>query len=269
MSVFHYNTVTTFFDESGKFKDHKVIAFGGVASYNEDFLPFANEWARLLFRNGLPALSGKNILNAKRPLSRKNSRLGIRERNEDLAPFITCIRTHLQIVIGMTIDVVAFEKLPSHFFQAYGGDPIFVAFARSILEVIEFTPDNDKISFTCDDEEKTAFHLYRLYRRIKKVWPDARKKFAAITFADDKALFALQAADLVSSIMRLEANRRWHKARYDYLPLFRALSRHPQRGEKLWNVLTAFADTPMLRGVSDSLNTERERQNEKERQRMR
>jgi hypothetical protein len=47
-----YNTVTAFFDESGKFKDHKVISFGGVAGFNEEFNPFADEWGRLLYRNG-------------------------------------------------------------------------------------------------------------------------------------------------------------------------------------------------------------------------
>jgi len=36
MAVSGYNTVTSFFDESGKFKDHNIIAFGGVASYNEN-----------------------------------------------------------------------------------------------------------------------------------------------------------------------------------------------------------------------------------------
>jgi len=31
-----YNTVTAFFEESGKFKDHKVISFAGVAGFNEE-----------------------------------------------------------------------------------------------------------------------------------------------------------------------------------------------------------------------------------------
>src|ERR1700683_88712 len=56
MAVSSYNTVTSFFDESGKFKDHKVISFGGVSSYNEDFPAFAEEWNRLLVKNGLKVL---------------------------------------------------------------------------------------------------------------------------------------------------------------------------------------------------------------------
>jgi Protein of unknown function (DUF3800) len=259
MSTSGYNTVTVFFDESGKFKDHKVISFGGVVAYNENFIDFANEWGRLLYRNGLPALSAKNVLNARRPLSRKNRRVGIKERIEDLAPFVACIRKHLQVIIGVTVDVRAFKKLPAHFFQTYGADPVFVAFARSMLEVIGFTPERDKVSFVCDDEEEVAVHVFRLYRRVKRIFPRARNKLVAITFADDKSLFALQAADLVSSIMRLEAGRRMLRAKYDYLPLFKALSKSPERNEKLWNVQIAFGDKRMLTDLCDSLSAERKR----------
>jgi hypothetical protein len=255
-----YNTVTAFFDESGKFKDHKVISFAGVAGFNEEFQPFADEWGRLLYRNGLQILSAKDAFNARRPLSRKNTRVGVKERNEDLCQFVGCIRKHLSVVTGVTIDVRAFKKLPSHFFQSYGNDPVFVAFARALLKVVEFTPDPDKISFICDDEEQVAFHIYRLYRRIKRVYPEARKKLVGITFADDRVLFGLQAADLVAALMRLEAGRKWLRTRYDYAPLFNALSKFPERHERIWEVSTAFADKPTLIGLAHALKTEREKQ---------
>jgi len=254
-----YNTVTAFFDESGKFKDHKVISFAGVAGFNEEFQPFADEWGRLLHRNGLQILSAKDAFNARRPLSRKNTRVGVKERNEDLSQFVACIRKHLSLVTGVTIDVRAFKKLPSHFFQTYGNDPVFVAFARALLKVVEFTPDPDKISFICDDEEQVAIHIYRLYRRIKTVFPKARKKLVGITFADDRVLFALQAADLVAALMRLEVGRKWLRASYDCAPLFDALSKSPERHERIWEVSTAFADKPTLIGLAQALKAEREK----------
>jgi len=254
-----YHTVAAFFDESGKFKDHEVISFGGVAGFNENFRPFADEWRRLLHRNGLQILSAKDAFNARRPLSRKNTRVGVKERNEDLADFVACIRRHLQVVTGVTIDVRAFKKLPTHFFQTYGDDPVFVAFARALLKVVEFTPDQDKISFTCDDEEQVAFPIYRLYRRIKTVFPEARKKLVAISFADDRALFGLQAADLVAALLRLEARRMWLRVRYDCEPLFNALSKSPAKHERIWDVSIAFADGPTLIGLAGSLKAEREK----------
>ncbi|HKW62306.1 MAG TPA: DUF3800 domain-containing protein [Candidatus Acidoferrum sp.] len=254
-----YNTVTAFFDESGKFKDHKVISFGGVAGFNEEFVPFADDWGNLLYRNGLQVLSAKDAFNARRPLSQKNVRVGIRERVEDLLPFITCIRKHLSVVTGITIDVQAFKKLPSHFFQSYGNDPVFMAFARALLKVVEFTPNRDKISFICDDEEQVAFPIYRLYRRVKTVYPAARNKLVGITFADDRVLFGLQAADLVAALLRLEAGKKWLHVSYDTRPLFHALSKSPEKQERIWEMSIAFGDKRTLIGLAESLKAEREK----------
>jgi hypothetical protein len=88
MAVSGYNTVTSFFGESGKFKDHRIIALGGIASYNENINSLADEWGRMLYRNGLTELSAKKVFNHGRWLSSKNNRVGVKERIEDLAPFI-------------------------------------------------------------------------------------------------------------------------------------------------------------------------------------
>jgi hypothetical protein len=251
-----FTTVNAFFDESGKFQDHNVISLGAVVGYSEHVNNFSETWARLLFRNGLKELTSKNVLNARRPLSSKNARVGAKERTEDLLPFIDCMRRNLDVITGITIDVRAFKKLPSHFFQSFGNDPIYVAFMRSILGVLEFTPDNDKISLVCDDDEKTALVFYRLYRRIKKVWPQARKKLVAISFANDSNLFCLQAADFVASLMRLEAGRKMAHARYDYGELYKALSRKPDRSENLWQVGIALGTMSVLLDLANSLKDE-------------
>jgi hypothetical protein len=44
MAVSGCNTVTSFLGESGKFKYQRIIAFGGIASYNENINSFADEW---------------------------------------------------------------------------------------------------------------------------------------------------------------------------------------------------------------------------------
>jgi hypothetical protein len=127
------------------------------------------------------------------------------------------------------------------------------------LKVAEFTPERDKISFICDDEEQVAFHIYRLYRRIKTVYPGARKKLVGITFADDRVLFGLQAADFVAALLRLEASRKWFRTPYDYAPLFKALSKSPEKHERIWDVSIAFGDKRTLIGLSLSLRAEREK----------
>jgi Protein of unknown function (DUF3800) len=196
--------VSAFVDESGKFKDHKVIAIGCVAAYVEQLHDFTQEWNRHLVLNGLTELSAKKVLNYNRPISKKNPDVGLDNRIRTLLPFVHCIRKHLQIAIGCVVDVRAFKKLPSHFFQVFGDDPSYMSFMRIMMQVTDFASATDKISLTCDEDEETVWNFYRLYRRLKKVWPGVRERLAAISFADDRFVFALQAADFIAAIIRLE-----------------------------------------------------------------
>jgi hypothetical protein len=246
--------VNAYFDESGKYKDHDLVCFGGVSSYQKDFVEFGDEWARLLHKNGLKILSCKDALKSHLPLGKKNDALGIEKRTEALLPFIACVRKHLQVITGIAFDAKSFRQLPSHVFQALGTDPNYVAFMRSLLRVLEFTPDGDHISIVCDDEEETAWTFYKLYRRVKKVWPGARKKLIALTFGDDAFMFALQASDVVSSLMRLEARFELFNEPYDYRPLFEALSQQPDlRHEKLWDLGIAIVNQSTMRNTAEGL----------------
>lgn len=250
------NTITAFLDESGKFQDREVICFGGVYSYNEHYEEFARERGRILSLNGLEVLSAKVVLNFKRPLSKKNDREGLEKRIEDLKGFIRCIRKHLLVVSGVTVDVAAFKKQPTHLFEMLGNDPCYAAFAREVLQIIGFCGKEDKISLICDEDEGTAMNFYHLYRRIKLQWPQAKDKFAGITFADDKYLFALQAADLVVSLIRLEAGKRMLQIPYDYEPLFSELNAPASKGENIWQIEISFNDSGTLSKLADDLKKE-------------
>src|SRR5579864_8978753 len=138
-------TVTAFFDESGKHHDQRVVSLGGLCSFNLDFESFADGWGRLLHINGMRELSAKNVLRPSLPLGRKNDGTGLSQRIRDLVPFIECIRKNIQVVTGTAVDVRAFKKLPPHYFAFFGADPIYSCFLRSLLRVLEFTPDSEKV----------------------------------------------------------------------------------------------------------------------------
>ena len=256
--------VSAYFDESGKFKDHKIVSFGGVASYADQFNEFAREWDLLRAKNGLrKEFSAKRIFNPNRPLSDRNPRIGVKERIEDLLPFISCVRKHLLVISVVAIDVYAYKRLPEYYHQFFGTDPVFTAFTRSILNVVEFTPADDKMVFICDDEEYAAEPFYKLYRRVKRVWPQAKDRFIGITFADDRWLPGLQAADLVSGIVRLETARRRKRMRYDYVLLYEALTKPPQPGERLWQGYIAIGDKLTLNNLAADLKSEWEKMQKK------
>jgi hypothetical protein len=245
-------SVSAFLDESGKFKDHAVVSLSAIISPTSYFDAFGKEWKNCLGFAGLDGLSARKVLNAKRPLSKTLPALGTKARTDALLPFIACVRKHVQAVTGITIDVAAFNKLPSHYRQIWGNDPFFTSFARTVAEVLRITAKGEKISLICDDEEQTALPMYHLYRRYKKIDADARKKLGAISFADDRFLYGLQAADFVASIVRLEANQRFFGAAYDYPELFQAITKSSiANGEGVRLVAFAFGDTKMLKQMSD------------------
>lgn len=250
--------VSAFFDESGKFKDHAVVSFGGVMARHTQLDPFSNEWARLLWLNGIEALSGKLAFNNRVPLGSKNDALGIDKRTEALMPFIGCIRKHLEVVSGIALDVAAFTALPSHYFQILGDDPFYTAFLRMILRVLELTAPRLRISIICDDEEQMAEPMYKIYRHVKRNWPNAKEAFAAISFADDEYLFGLQAADMVSSLFRREADKQFFGTAYDYEVLFAELTKQHEAHELIWSVESIFCNRAVLIKLADDIKSDRD-----------
>ena len=252
--------VSAYFDESGKYKDKDVVSFGGVSSFNSDFTDFSQEWLRLLRINGLRELTCKKALKPNVPLSAKNSEIGVESRIADLLPFVACIRKHLQVVLGLAFDARSFRNLPGNYLKFLGPDPTYTAFMRALLRVLEFTPPDDRIVVVCDDEEKTAWHFYQMYRRIKRIWPSAKKQLVALSFADDTFLFGLQASDLVASIIRLEAHRALLNKPYEYHALYEALIQSPDKHERLWEVGIGIIDGQTLLATARGLKDEWEKQ---------
>ena len=227
--------------------DHDVISFGGVVSPSTHFSgSFVMDWARCLDTNGLQTLTMKEALNAQRPLGSKNPAIGIESRIAALLPFIECVRKHLMVITGLAIDARAYAALPSHY------HPFFTAFTRTLLAVLEVMDAEDKLNLICDDEEETAWSMYQLYRRVKLVYPDANEKLRAVTFADDRWSFGLQAADMVASLVRQEAGKRFFGTDYQYRPLFSALSdTKPRDGDTFWLIQLGFCDAAMLKKLAD------------------
>src|SRR6266436_6670581 len=100
-------TVSGFIDESGKFRDHKVICIGCVAAFNQHVQDFALEWGKLLYVNGMKSFHTTRALRHHVPLGTKTDAIGVEKRIDALLPFIACIRKNLEVAIGCWIDVKA------------------------------------------------------------------------------------------------------------------------------------------------------------------
>jgi hypothetical protein len=139
-----------------------------------------------------------------------------------------------------------------------------MAFAINVMALMAPLQKGITISLICDDEEKTAWPMYQLYRRIKRLYPPAKETLTALAFADDKVFYALQAADFVSSLARLEAARQFHGQDYEYERLWDELGNH-QPEDTMWGVDVNFADSDSLTQLSKQMLE----LNDKERKRKR
>src|ERR1700730_4216854 len=84
-----------YFDESGKFKDHEIVAFCGLIATFDYWDRFNQEWQYLLRHYGLKSLHMKSgVLNFKRSLSPKKAVMGREARFQALEQFVRTIKLH-------------------------------------------------------------------------------------------------------------------------------------------------------------------------------
>jgi hypothetical protein len=245
--------LNSFWDESGKFKDHKVVSFCGVCAAKFRLEKFEEVWNSLLARNQIPYLTMKEVLRTTRKISPSIPAQSVNERIECLKPFARCIFENLELGIVMAVDVEGYNAMTPKAKRPIGGsdDPFYVAFLRGIMEVSRYAQGDNRVALICDDDEKTAELCYRYYRRVRIVNHTAHNALAAITFADDKSFPALQAADMVASLSRLEAYRRFYRRFYDYKPLFDYLADNHGASSIQWRPV--FVDKGKFAELSISL----------------
>jgi hypothetical protein len=150
------------------------------------------------------------------------------------------------------VDIAAWKKSPSHLRDLWTNDPVFMAFTRVLMATLEPLAPNDNLSIACDDEESTALGMFKLYRRVKQIWPSAKRRMAAISFADDEVFPQLQAADFISSLSRLEGHNKFHGESYDYSALFDTLN-HPDPTDRLLVSGICFVSDDNLKSMADDM----------------
>ena len=220
MAVLH-----SFFDESGKYKDLRVVAFCGFGACPDQLKEFDKQWERQLRRTGMDALHWVDARRYGKPLSKKIGAQNVTERIKELKPFADCVNDYLGVGVACTFDVVGYTAFTLESKELLGGteNPFYIQFLRTMLILAEYASLGERITMTCDEDEGTSWNCYRLYKQVKKVHKDIRRRLGAITFADDVHFPALQAADMLSFLCREQANLQFYGERYDYEDLFEIL----------------------------------------------
>ena len=243
-----------YFDESGKMGDHPVVTLTEVCVSQVRLKSFDDAWNVLLGQYGLKSLHMAKASRLKENNGPKMPRhQSPQERIAALIPFADCINEHLEFGLMQTIDVQGFKSLTVSAKAGIGSpdDPLYLAFARGLLEIASHVRDNDKLSLICDDDENTAWGCYSHYRAIRRADTAVKEKLVSFSFSNDEYFPALQAADMVAFLSRLEARRRFYGDEYLFYNLFRHLVAEQPAGQMQWFAM--FANEAKLNDLGTSL----------------
>ena len=213
--------IYAYFDESGKHKDHPVVSFSGVCGTESRIKQFEVAWNALLRQHGLSDFKMTKALQSHRQFSDLIPKQTPQERVEALKPFADCICDNLELGLMQAWDVQGFNALSKDTKAKLGAvdDPYYLGFNRGVLGLVDYVQEDDRISLICDDDAETAWDCYLHYCGMRRANDDVRKKTIALSFADDKYFPALQGADFVAALNRLEAERRFYGFSYLYRDL--------------------------------------------------
>jgi len=243
-----------YFDESGKKGDHPVVSFSGVCVPGSKLQEFDDEWRSLLRLYEIRSLHMARVSRLSEKHGPKMPRgQSPTDRIQALKPFADCINEYLEVGMMQAWDVRGFNALSERVRRGLGSpdDPYYLAFSRGLMELADYIHSDDHISLICDDDRETALDCYRHYRGMSHAREDVRAKFVSLSFAKDDYFPALQAADMVAFLCRLQARWEFYGDRYDFRALFTYLTTEKGLGYMKWFIMTANEE--QIRALSESL----------------
>jgi hypothetical protein len=245
-----------FCDEGGKYQKGALVSFAGVAASASRLESFNNEWNALLTSYELESVHMRllaDIYSVHGPMMPRDQTID--ERMAVLMPFADCINKYLEIGLVQTWDVTAYAGLPTEAKARLGGsqDPHYLAFIRGILEMEELLDEEDRVSIICDDDVVKSWNCYLHYRAVCSALPELNKRFAALSFARDENFPALQAADMVAFLSRLQANGQFHGEKNEWFDLYNHLTAGPKPVASIMRWLILFAGERELTALANDL----------------
>jgi len=189
--------IECFFDDSGKESqpDHRFVVMAGYIGHDGIWFPFIQKWRHLLMRHALPALHMREwvkVCQAKK--------WGSDQGHIVIRDFVQVIRESQLIGLGIAVDAEAWRGLPSNRRRAFGNaqEFCFQRIMRRVIDRVAAAEERDRIALIFDQDFQFAKPRLGLLERLSKGDPRISQQVAAISFADSRAYYQLQAADLLA-----------------------------------------------------------------------
>jgi hypothetical protein len=222
----------------------------GLVASDSGWASLAEKWSADLRVFDLPFLHTSDFLSGTGDHRAWNKQSSEANRIAVVRRFGEIIPHHIMAGIIIGVDSRAFGQI---FLQDKKkiSCPMF-AFDRLLSYAIESMQNagvDEPISLLVDDSSH-AMRFYGLWRKAREIHSFARKYLCSITFADDKNIVPLQAADLVAAIVLREHQRRDAAWRADS-PYNGILPLHPNGGYNVhserWERKDIAEHAPMIR----------------------
>jgi hypothetical protein len=188
-----------YFDESGKFADSKIVAYGGVVARKDVLDVLGHLWQARTQKSDIRHFSMKDAMNFEG--SFKGWRDRIADRNELLLDLCALIRDVDRVSTAMT---VAQFKAQTPDIRRRFGDLNYCGFESCMAKILSRHP-SDNFMLTCDLSEEYAENTVKLFNKLRSLNATVKKRCLALTMADDEHFPALQAADMIAYCTRAAA----------------------------------------------------------------
>ncbi|MGA3160163.1 MAG: DUF3800 domain-containing protein [Terracidiphilus sp.] len=208
--LYHYG------DESGKACSSDFVSLCGYTIDHKDVREFSTAWINCLERWMVPPIHLREIyhlnLSPNKPdrwLQKKTEwgRHWERRRDEMLSEFASLVLASSVKPVGTVLDAKHFRSgACPQLGKRVGGDPIYLAFRRTVLfciENIKRSVSDPGIGIVVDDDKDTSVGFHKWVNEIKHDnQAPLGKLIKSLCFVDDKSFPLIQAADMLAYAAR-------------------------------------------------------------------
>jgi len=178
-----------------------MVALSGFAAHDSNCESLSREWLALTEKYGLTHMHTSAFLSGNNEY-RKLGDPG--HRAEILREFIMCARKYVELIVGVTVDASAIAKLKNYKPKI---SPLMFCFYRvvrmTVIRARAWRADDIPFAIVFDDSQE-AIDWHKAMRELKRNRKEVKESVSAYSFADDRYIQCLQAADMFACLTTKE-----------------------------------------------------------------
>ena len=198
-----------YFDDAKTYGRSDITLLAGYVADNPEWDVLAREWNILLNKHRIKRLHTADFLTAKSSeyAEYADDKCSHQRRVDILREFFVPIRKHILCAFIVAVDILAYRFVFESVRKKLSPDMFcFIRLMNLIMRHMEMWTDPFPLNLVFDDSPRSK-RFHELYRVRKSNDPAFDAGVASITFADDRLVPAVQAADLLACVMSKETHK--------------------------------------------------------------